>query len=290
MRSKTFFINRIIKYIYIFHLIIRTFCFEEQDQWTYSQCKNYLNDLDIFCYKIIKKNDGTEFCQKWNYINISSAIFLPIECYNKNYNLNLIIQNTNPPVKKKLNMKLENEENTFFFDMDQNTFQLLSDNYYPEMQKCMNDFAKYEEECGLNKPLDENEKKKCNEFWEKHFNTPMCFNLIKQFESKIEPFINEKLSQFYENNEIDFDLSDQQKNIDYYIDCFYGDKIEDNNYIDYEEENVEEKRYFSNVNKKKNNDDEDNELENNYKNSGKDCVEYGLKSLKEEILVCTKYE
>ena len=182
-------------------------------------------------------------------------------------------------------MKLENEENTFFFDMDQNTFQLLSDNYYPEMQKCMNDFAKYEEECGLNKPLDENEKKKCNKFWEKHFNTPMCFNLIKQFESKIEPFINEKLSKFYENNEIDL-----QKNIDYYIDCFYEDKIEDNNYNDFEEENVKEKRYFSDVNKKQKNDDEDNEFENNYKNSGKDCVEYGLKSLKEEIIVCTKYE
>lgn len=37
-------------------------------------------------------------------------------------------------------------------------------------------------------------------------------------------------------------------------------------------------------------DYDDNELENYYNNSKKDCVEYGLKSLEENIIVCTKYE
>ncbi len=53
------------------------------------------------------------------------------------------------------------------------------------------------------------------------------------------------------------------------------------------------KKYFETEEKRNMNrieDYDDNELENYYNNSKKDCVEYGLKSLDENILVCTKYE
>ena len=61
-------------------------------------------------------------------------------------------------------------------------------------------------------------------------------------------------------------------------------KIKDKNNI-HEKESDEGKSYFNIINK-----DEDNELENYYINSRKDCVEYGLRSLKEDYIVCTKYE
>ena len=61
-------------------------------------------------------------------------------------------------------------------------------------------------------------------------------------------------------------------------------KIKDKNNLNEKESDVE-KSYFNIKNK-----DEDNELENYYINSRKDCVEYGLKSLKEEYIVCLKYE
>ena len=47
---------------------------------------------------------------------------------------------------------------------------------------------------------------------------------------------------------------------------------------------------YINNNDKKKNKSYDDELEQYYKNSRKDCVEYGFKSPKEEIIVCTKYE
>ena len=283
MKNKTIFVITIIKYIYFFHLIITAFCFEIQ--WTYSQCKNILNELDIICHEIIKMEDGIEYCQKWNYIDFESIDFLPKECYNKIYNLNIIIADTNPPMKKQLNIKLENNEKTRYLDLNQNAF-LISENEIPELKRCLNDYAKYKENCILNEGDDKN--KKCNN--ELRINSPICNKLIKQFESHFESFNNGDLPKFI----IDLDfLNEKNDNTNLDDNTFYisnEEKQEDDNYVYFEDSNIEEKSYFNYSKRKKKNDDDSEELENYYKNSRKDCVEYGLKSLKEDIIVCTKYE
>ena len=294
MLKKKFFFHRFSKYIIFFHLLAYAICFK--NQWTYLQCKNYLNTLDIICYKITKKKDGSELCQKWNYKNTSSVILLPIECYNKKYNLNLILYNTDPPVKKKLIINLKTIEKTMVIDIkDQNNINFQNEDDYSTITKCINDFTKYEQNCILNKPVEEKKIKKCNAFKKKYINSKICFNIIKNFETNIESYIEENFSQLdLKDIEIDFNLNnfpkmnidDNNNNID-----FFGEEEDNNiNYIDFEEPKEDAKSYFNNRNKKKYNDDNDNELENYYKNSRKDCVEYGLKSLKEDIIVCTKYE
>ena len=54
--------------------------------------------------------------------------------------------------------------------------------------------------------------------------------------------------------------------------------------------NVPEEEQVNNFEDKKKNKSYDDELEQYYIKSRKDCVEYGLKSSEEEIIVCTKYE
>ncbi len=273
MRRKSLFINTIIKYMFFVQLIIRTFCFDEK--WTYSRCKNYLNDLDIICYKIIENKDGTEICKKWNYINISSSIYLPNECYNNNYNLNIIVHNTNPPMKKKLIMNLENEN-----EENISTFE-ASINDYPEVKRCIKNFYIYKKNCILNKEFGKN--KKCKELREYSFNSPICIKMFKHFGINIET-LNDEILSYFDFTSLEFDC-DSNSQIDNYIEIF-----EDDNYIDFEETNCEEKNDSKNGKIKNKNDDGDEEFEKYYKNSGKDCVEYGLKSLKEDIIVCTKYE
>ena len=216
---------------------------------------------------------------------------MPIECYNKKYNLNVIIKNTNPPVKKYLEIFLKNDENTISLDLYKNPFQFPSQINILEIQRCLNDFFDYEEYCILNKEDDKN--KECTELRKKKLNSPICNNLIKQFESNIESLIDENLSKYeFKNLDIDYYFNKiKEENIeDNDIDVFNEAQEEDFDYIDFEEQNEEEKSYFSNSNRKKKNNDDGEELENYYKQSRKDCVEYGLKSLKEDLIICTKYE
>ena len=107
--------------------------------------------------------------------------------------------------------------------------------------------------------------------------------MLNHFGINNESLDDEKLS-YFDFTSLEFDC-DSNSQIDNYIDIF-----EDDNYIDFEETNCEEKSYLNTAKRKNKNDDCDEELEKYFNNSGKDCVEYGLKSLKEDIIVCTKYE
>lgn len=295
MLKKKFFFHRFSKYIIFSHLLVYAICFK--NQWTYLQCKNYLNTLDIICINITKKKDGSEQCQKWNYKNTSSVNILPIECYNKKYNLNLVLYNTNPPVKKKLYINLKNIEKTMVIDIkNQNNYNFQNEDDYSTITKCLNDFTKYELNCILNKPVEEKKIKKCNAFKEKSIKSKLCINLIQNFETNVESYIEENFSQL-ELKDIDIEIDINLKNFvknnieDNFKNDFFIEEEDNNiNNIDFEEQKEEVKSYFNIANKKKYNDDNDNELENYYKKSRKDCVEYGLKSLKEDIIVCTKYE
>ena len=65
----------------------------------------------------------------------------------------------------------------------------------------------------------------------------------------------------------------------------FKDELNDINFI-----NDKNNYMFDHHGDKKKNKSYDDELEQYYINSRKDCVEYGLKSPQEEIIVCTKYE
>ena len=65
----------------------------------------------------------------------------------------------------------------------------------------------------------------------------------------------------------------------------FKDELNDINFI-----NDKNNYMYDHHRDKKKNKSYDDELEQYYINSRKDCVEYGLKSPQEEIIVCTKYE
>ena len=114
-------------------------------------------------------------------------------------------------------------------------------------------------------------------------NSKFCNKINRTLDNKINSVNKDNNFIFYQNIELDFGsnnyLSIEQNNKD-------SNNIQ-NDSFDYENTKVDvNKSYFNNENNK----NYDNELENYYINSRKDCIEYGLKSLKEDIIVCTEYE
>ena len=53
--------------------------------WTYPQCSDYLNNLDIICDKIYKADNGDEICEKINFY-----LILQWKIYRKNALINYI--------------------------------------------------------------------------------------------------------------------------------------------------------------------------------------------------------
>ena len=125
-------------------------------------------------------------------------------------------------------------------------------------------------------------KKSTNIIDEKNKNIPeFCKKIFK----KLYESINEiEDTHFLEDEEesinINFDI--QNGVIDYNLDI-KSFLLDTNNELN----ELKKKKAKNTSNIKDNYDDE---LEQYYKKSRKDCVEYGLKSLNEEYIVCTKYE
>ena len=79
--------NNIKRYIFIFCLLKSILT--KKNSWTYFQCKNFLNNLDIIC---LKKNENEifSFCEYWKIKDPSALNNIPKICLNKKYILLMI--------------------------------------------------------------------------------------------------------------------------------------------------------------------------------------------------------
>ncbi len=103
--------------------------------------------------------------------------------------------------------------------------------------------------------------------------------------------INKLYESINNNDENDFledEIDSININFDFQDEIFGHNKDIKNILLESKNEGNEQRKKNENNSNIKNNYDD--ELEQYYINSRKDCIEYGLKSLNEVYLVCTKYE
>lgn len=250
------------------------------------QCNNYMNNLNIICKKYEKKINGNIECVEFEATNLSDIISIPDECYNRKYNLDLLIENSNPPENQNFDLYIEKND---LINFSKNALNKFIKNNKEKIKNCTKYFIKFEELCSIKKN-DEKGEKKCNEYLAKNKLSRFCYYIIID------------MSVVYENTIIPRIKRDNALNnekmenliVDYYINNIKIENMENiiKNTIKHKEK--KKKNYFDEPKNERNKfldtDDEYNELETYYIKSRKDCVEYGLKSINEDIIICTKYE
>ena len=286
----------ILRYIlFLLYLYKDIIC--SKNLWPYEKCKDFLyNNLKLVCIKYTYDliNNGTQICDKWIANNLFALTDIPDECQNKKYYLDYFVD-YNIQVKIVLPVFI----NKKFISILKNKHLYNKIKKNNEIDVCFLILEKNIRESYLNKNM------------KRYGISSFCSDIINKLEQNFNYMNkNETLDIEPKDLEIYFRYENfksnlnsrcqkknitQKKNVDDGQDKNNNNKIKtnfsdnevktnDNNNLN-EKESDEGKSYFNVINK-----DEDNELENYYINSRKDCVEYGLKSLKEDYIVCTKYE
>ena len=273
----------LLRFLGLFHLSTIIIC--SNNFWNYHSCKRYLNTLNITCTKY-HSNEVINICEKWQTNNITGVANIPEECQNKKYVLTLSIKKSNQTIKKDIILFLKKQ--------DYSKENIKSDEIKKiekEVGCCLKIFDKFDQiisydfnENELNKNVIKEWKKKLNI---SNFCIEIIITTITNLEKNIDSIINDENYSEEELYKINFGSNEYVNNIM---------KINYQNYQKNGEKKTKthkKKKYFETDKKRNMNrieDYDDNELENYYNNSKKDCVEYGLKSLDENIIVCTKYE
>ena len=263
MKKQNYYITKKTDHIIVF-LISLIYAICPEARWTHSQCSDYLNSLNFSCDKIIKNEKGNEICENLKYPDINA----PKECFNKIYTLPVTINNSDKPIKRHIVLYMKYNDKSKELNKNEEILDLNK-----KVEECLKNFIKYSQKC-LNEKYYENEEY-CKEL-EKIKDLNFCKSTVDEIAKKL-------------RDKIQFELKDEFS-MDFGGVNFQFDN--DNNYypfeIDYEdfEKKVEDKDCIGS-NK---NEEHENELDEYNNNSGKDCVEYGLTSLKDNIIVCTKYE
>ena len=262
-------------------LNLLNYIFTSEVAWNYEKCSIYINNLDIICIKIKKDDNGVIYCDDWEINNISILFIIPDECFNKIYNLDLLVENYNILEKINFNLYIDKEKIIKYKNEELKLFK----NKKEDIKQCLKIFKKKKKECDFNLDEKENEIIKCN----KKINISVfCYSLVPDLISFLEN--NVKMIKNINNNK-----NNKSEIIDYYLNNIKIENIENIMKYIYEYNNNEDKSYFPKENRYNENgyinkfDDYDNELEDYYLKSQKDCIDYGLKSLKEDIVICTKY-
>ena len=244
--------------IFLLYFVVYINCSKIQS--TSEKCIKYIKNLNIICLKFDKDETYTPVCKKWEPSNTSAIFEIPIECENKEYNLDILIKNSNSKEIIKCNIFIQKEN---LLNGIKEVEKIMKQKM--DILKCMKYLMKY-----LQNIIDEKNKslkfKQCKEWKEKQtqYNFNLCVNKIEFIENI-----------FYPNGKLKF------KNILYKV----FNKL--NNEINCDEEKIEERKgnsFF--INKEGN----DYNIKKDLMESNKDCIEYGLDPLNEDIIVCTKYE
>ena len=244
----------------------------------YEKCNEYINNLDIIC-KTIKENENGEYCHDWEINNYYIIFIIPEECYNKMYNLELLVDNYNKLEKKRINLYINKEQ---FMEYKNKELELFK-NKKEDIKKCFINFNEYQKA----KSLESNEY---NEHNKNYKISLLCYYTMIDIFDFIEKNII-LIKKKTMNKEMD-----ANETIDYYLKNIKIKNIENIIKNIYEYNNNEKIKYFDKIkNNYKNGyfdnyNDNHNELEYYYLKSRKDCIEYGLKSIKDDNIICTKYE
>ena len=263
---------------YIIFLLSLFFLVYSGTSWSYSQCYDYLDNLDIICHTFYKNNSGIEICQEWEVKSKTYINILPNNCFNKEYNLELYINKPYRPLKTKLILFLDFLENINFKQEENKLTDSNTTNVINNIKQCLLGYIKYEKICtDIDDIFYEKDEELCNELKitksDKH-----CMNLINRFAKNINSKIKKNRDFYNNDNNINIDLGDDDT-IELIKNIYEGKNKNTNFYINYEVKNNND-----DDNKK---NDYDNELEMYYNRPRKDCVEYGLK---QNYIFCAKYE
>jgi len=247
-------INKIL-FTYVFYVFIIRKIFSVKQKTiklSYMDCNYFINDLDIICTNFSENLNGTNICQDWSIYNQSNIIYLPEECANNTYTIEEPENNFINPIQKNFNITITNN---FIIPKKYKS----NPNKYININNCMKVFTTFVDGCSL-----EEDYENCKKVKKKLNITDFCVNtileIIEVFQNKVESYLNQNEKKVFQKVRM---IMPKKKS-----------------------KEKKEVKIFQNLeplNEKKLNIFGDNEIK-------KDCVEYGLKSINEEILVCLKYE
>ena len=277
-------LKKIIKYILLLCLLQIKNILSQKNSWTYIKCKNYLNNLDIICTKIMD-NQIFKICEDWKTKEPLSINNIPKNCLNKIYILSLIIneENTSSKVNCIVNIKEQKIMGKEFKNNNKHLYHIDED-----IMKCLNFFENFEEIFTSIMNDYDGKKMKYNDLKKKLNVSSFCIDLslylINQLENHVK---NKPIKNNTKSPKKEYDYSNYLNNKIY--NCIKPNEVNDEDEYISGNDNL---KYFD-VNERgennqgNNNNDNDNELQSS-QYSCKDCVEYGLKN--EEYIICTKYE
>ena len=268
-----FSLNSILSYSCFFFIFKNIICSE--DKLNYNSCKKYIKSFDIICTNITKADNGTIICNDWYAKNSSDITLIPDVCKNKKYKLELLYENLDKTTKINCSLYINK-------DFIINLKELELDNYMnkeEEINYCLKYYKKFHQSCSSNNDsniLNEECQSLRNNYLNNINESVFCIDFILKgitnFEKKVNTIIkkNNKFKDYKINVE-----PNEKKNKNTFKQNEYKEKY---TYFDSEEISPQKIEAI-----KKENDKE-------LKNKHKDCVEYGLNSLNEDIIVCLKYE
>jgi hypothetical protein len=244
-----------ILFTYVFYVFIIRKTFSTKStivKWSYVNCKAFINDLNIMCTNFSEDLNETNICHDWTIYNQSNIIYLPEECANKTYTIEKPTNNFINPIQKNFNITI-NHNYIIPKKYASNT------NKYNKVKNCMKIYSQIVEEFSSEEDYKDSKKLR------KKFNiTDFCINtmleVIEVFQNRVEFLINQSGTKLFQ--EVNMTMPE----------AISKEKKEVKNFQNLEPLNEENLNIVS-----------DNEPK-------KDCIEYGLKSINEEILVCLKYE
>jgi len=114
--------------------------------WNYEKCSLYINNLDIICIKIKKNDNDVKYCDDWEINNISILFIIPEECFNKVYNLDLLVENYNILEKINLNLFIDKEKIIKYKNEELKLFK----NKKEDIKQCVKTLNEYNKECEFN--------------------------------------------------------------------------------------------------------------------------------------------
>ena len=245
--------NILFNYFFYIFIIRKTFSAKQKIiKWSYIDCSIFINDLDIICSNFSEDLNGENICQDWTLYNQSNIIYFPEECANKTYTIKEPKKNFINPIQKHFNISIANN---YIIPKSYRS----NANKFNKVNNCMKAYTKIVKECSLEEDIEncKGVKKKLNI---SNFCISTILGAIDIFQARVESLINESESKLF--HEVSMMIPKK---------------------ISKEKKEVKIFQSLEPPNEKKLNIFTDNE-------SKKDCVEYGLKSFNEEILVCLKYE
>ena len=173
MQKQNYYITKKTNQIIVF-LISLMYVICPKAPWTYSQCSDYLNNLDINCKIVGKNGKGEQICKKVNF----PVMNVPNECFNQIYKLQVNFNDSNKQIKKLMNLFLKINDDLTGLNNIEGKFDLNK-----KVEECYKNYIIYHKKC-LNDKFYENEDY-CKEL-EKLKDSYFCKYAVDEIRKKVQ--------------------------------------------------------------------------------------------------------